>query len=92
MEQWLDQLHSINFIYFIVFIINIVIESTCGEVNNSDRFILNKYYERSSLNNIYTYNNIVVRSLFLKSVPGYIEVRLNSETMGFYTHNNCKFT
>ena len=92
MEQWLDQQRSFNFIYFINSDINIFIESTGGEVISSDRFILNKYIMRSSLNIINTYNNIVVRSLFLKSVPGYIEVRLNSETMGFYTHNNCKFT
>ena len=84
MEQWLDQQRSFNFIYFINGDINIFIEGTGGEVINSDRFILNKYIMRSSLNIIYTYNNIVVRSLFLKSVLGLIiEVRYNSETMRF---------
>ena len=47
--------------YFIIFNLNIIIESTCGEVNNSVRFI----------------NNIVVLSLFLKIVlTGIIEVRI----------------
>ena len=83
MEQWLDQQRSFNFIYFINSDINIFIESTGGEVISSDRFILNKYIMRSSLNIIYTYNNIVVRSLFLKSVLAYIEDIRNSENNEF---------
>ena len=72
----LDQMHSLNFIYFIIFVdINIIIENIGGEVN-SDNFVLNKYIVRSSLNINNTYNKFVVHNLFYKSVLGInIEVR-----------------
>ena len=69
-------MHSLNFIYFIIFVdINIIIENIGGEVN-SDNFVLNNYIVRSSLNIINTYNKFVVHNLFYKSVLGInIEVR-----------------
>ena len=63
-------MHSLNFIYFIIFVdINIIIENIGGEVN-SDNFVLNKYIVRSSLNINNTYNKFVVHNLFNKSVLG----------------------
>ena len=41
----LDQLRGFNLIYFMIFI-NGIIKNTWGEVNNSDKFVLNKYYEK----------------------------------------------
>ena len=80
----LDQLCSLNFIYFIIFDIDRFITINCKEVISSNKFILYKYILRSSLNINITYNNIVVRDLFLKSVLGsIIEVRYNSETNEF---------
>ena len=69
-------MHSLNFIYFIIFVdINIFIENI-GEEVNSDNFVLNNYIVRSSLNIINTYNKFVVHNLFYKSVLGInIEVR-----------------
>ena len=88
----LDQLCSLNFIYF-MFVINRFIDINCKEVLSSNKFILDKYSFRSSLSILITYNNIVVRGLFLKSVLGLIiEVRYNSEIMSFFTHKNFKFT
>ena len=88
----LDQLRSLNFIYF-MFDINRFIVINCNEVISSDKIIQHKYNFRSSHNIEFTYNNIVVRDLFLKSVLGsIIEVRYNSETMSFLTHNHSKFT
>ena len=76
----LDQLRNLNFIYFRI-VINRFIDINCSEVISSDKFILYNYIFRSSLNINITYNNIVVRNLFLKSVLGLIiEVRYNSET------------
>ena len=76
----LDQICSLNFIFFTIDI-NRFIVINCSEVVSSDKFILYKYIFRSSLNINITYNNIVVRDLFLKSVLGsIIEVRYNSET------------
>ena len=76
----LDQLCSLNFIYF-MFVFNRFIDINCSEVISSDKFILYKYIFRSSLDINITYNNIVVRDLFLKSVLGsIIEVRYKSET------------
>ena len=73
MGKRLDQLRSLNFIYFMIDI-NRFIVINCSEVLSSDKY-------RSSLNNNITYNNIVVRDLFLKSVLGsIIEVRYKSET------------
>ena len=80
----LDQLCSLNFIYFIIIDIDRFIEINCMEVISSNKFILDKYSFRSSLDINVTYNNIVVRDLFLKSVLGsIIEVRYNSETNEF---------
>ena len=80
----LDQLCSLNFIYFIIFDIDRFITINCKEVISSNKFILYKYILRSSLNINITYNNFVVRDLFLKSVLGsIIEVRYNSETNEF---------
>ena len=80
----LDQLCSLNFIYFIIFDIDRFITIICKEVISSNKFILDKYSFRSSLDINVTYNNIVVRDLFLKSVLGsIIEVRYNSETNEF---------
>ena len=74
-------MHSLNFIYFIIFVdINIIIENI-GEVVNSDNFVLNKYIVRSSLNINNTYNKFVVHNLFDKSVFSIIEVKYNSETV-----------
>ena len=88
----LDQLCSLNFIYF-MFDINRFIVINCSEVISSNKFILYKYNFRSSLDINITYNNIVVRDLFLKSVLGsIIEVRYNSETMSYLSHNHSKFT
>ena len=62
-------MHSLNFIYFIIFVdINIIIENIGGEVN-SDNFVLNNYIVRSSLNIINTYNKFVVHNLFLQECP-----------------------
>ena len=59
-----------------MFDINRFIVINCSEVISSNKFILHKYNFRSSLNTNITYNNIVVRDLFLKSVLGVIiEVR-----------------
>ena len=75
-------MHSLNFIYFIIFVdINIIIENIGGEVN-SDNFVLNNYIVRSSLNIINTYNKFVIHNLFTRVSLALISRLDNSETVG----------
>ena len=62
-------MHSYYFIYLIIM------------GNNSDNFVLNKYFVRSSLYIKNIYNKFVVHSLFFKSVLSIYKVEYNSETV-----------